>query len=215
MDFVHGYLFTLGIDHKDRIRKPVHVLYALKVPCQLVLFLLDLQDLLFNEAPPIVLFFHGLVLLQSGDTLLDGGEVGQKSSKPALVHEGHSTSFRLLANGFLGLFFCADKEYNTLICRKFPYEPVGLLELPQGLLKINNVNPVPGPEDVPFHLWVPPSGLVAEVHTCLQKLFHRNDRHFILLFSGFCPPLPSIPRRIPLRQHGDSRRHRSADQGRV
>jgi hypothetical protein len=67
-----------------------------------------------------------------------------------------------------------------------------LLEHSHGLLEIDNVDAVPGAENVRLHLRIPAAGLVTEVHSGLQQLFHRTLAHAYapLVF----PPLPSAPR---------------------
>jgi hypothetical protein len=65
---------------------------------------------------------------------------------------------------------------------------IGLLEELDGLLEINDVNPIPCPEDIRLHFRVPPLCLMAEMDPSLQKFFHRYIRHgtprfFSIFFS--------------------------------
>jgi hypothetical protein len=53
-------------------------------------------------------------------------------------------------------------------------------------LKIDDVNPVSGAENVLFHLGIPPLGLVAKMNSGFQQLLHGDGGHrfFLLGFSS-------------------------------
>ena len=44
-----------------------------------------------------------------------------------------------------------------------------------GLLKINDVNPIPLGKDVGFHLGIPAAGAVPKVDSCFKQGLHRNN----------------------------------------
>ena len=76
-------------------------------------------------------------------------------------------------------------------------EAVGLLDQPEGLLQVDDVDAVALAEDEPLHLRVPATGLVPEVHPRLEQLPHGDDgRHRgSLSFSAVgLAPLPYAPR---------------------
>src|SRR4029453_14657651 len=56
-------------------------------------------------------------------------------------------------------------------------EGVGLAELLERFLKVDDVNAVALAEDVLLHLRIPAFGLVAEVHSGLEQLLHRQGSH--------------------------------------
>jgi hypothetical protein len=58
---------------------------------------------------------------------------------------------------------------------------MGLLVELDGLLEVDDVDAVSGPEDEGAHLGVPTTGLVTEVDTGLEQLFHGHVRHRISL----------------------------------
>src|SRR3989304_396353 len=76
---------------------------------------------------------------------------------------------------------------------QLPDEGVGLAELLQGLLEIDDVDAVALPEDVFLHLGVPPLGLVAEVNPGLQKLLHRHCHSVLLRCASASRPLAGAP----------------------
>src|SRR5262249_13402164 len=57
-----------------------------------------------------------------------------------------------------------------------PDEFVRLVDEVQGLLEIDDVDPIALSENEPLHLRVPAPGLVAEVNAALQQLPHGDDR---------------------------------------
>src|SRR6185312_582119 len=54
-------------------------------------------------------------------------------------------------------------------------EPVGGVDALEGLLQVDDVDPVALPEDEALHLRVPAPGLVTEVDPGLQQLLHGDD----------------------------------------
>src|ERR1700730_18447861 len=118
-----------------------------------------------------------LELFQALDRLPDGLEVGQHPAQPAVVHVIHSAAIGLLAHDVLGLLLGADEKHRAALGGEVAHEVVSVAEHPDGLLKVENVNVVAGAEDVRFHLRVPAAGLVAEVNSGLQKLFHADFGH--------------------------------------
>src|SRR5262249_56230205 len=77
---------------------------------------------------------------------------------------------------------------------------VRLAELLEGLLQVDDVDPVALAEDVLLHLRVPPLGLMAEVHSGLQQLLHRQRGHACPLFRLASDPErrahPALPRTV-------------------
>src|SRR5207244_13381107 len=96
---------------------------------------------------------------------------------------------RVLRNDFLSLLLRPDEQDDAAATAEPLDEGVGLLEPGQRSLEVDDVDPGTLPEEVPLHLRVPPSRLVAEVHARLEELPPGDDRHACSL--RLCPPLGS------------------------
>src|SRR5207342_207836 len=95
--------------------------------------------------------------------------------------EGHAHPRRMLGDDLLGLLLGADEQDDPASAAEALRERVGFLEAREGLLEVDDVDPGTLPEEVPLHLRVPPSCLVAEVHARLEELPPGDDRHGVLL----------------------------------
>ena len=111
----------------------------------------------------------------------NGAEVRQHSAEPTLVDIRHSATICGLANGVLGLLLRSDEEHVAAVGHEVTKEVVGRVDAIQRLVEINDVNSVALTEDEAAHFWVPASGLVAEVRTCLNHLTHADESHESLL----------------------------------
>src|SRR5207244_3871069 len=88
---------------------------------------------------------------------------------------------RVLRNDFLSLLLRPDEQDDAAATAEPLDEGVGLLEPGQRSLEVDDVDPRTLPEEVPLHLRVPPSRLVAEMHARLEELPPSDDRHGVLL----------------------------------
>ena len=118
-----------------------------------------------------------LQLLETGDTLGDCLEVGQHAAEPALVHVGHANALSLLLDGRLSLLLRANEKDVATMSNGLLDEVVGLVDVINGLLEIDDVDRVTIGEDVTLHLRVPAAGLMPEVDTSFKQLAHGNDCH--------------------------------------
>jgi len=104
-----------------------------------------------------------LVFPQPVETFLNGGKIREHPTKPPLV------DIELLrADGFgtdnvLGLFFGANKENAFTTCRGAADKIICFAESRQRLLQVNDINTIPRPKDIAFHLRVPAICLVAKM----------------------------------------------------
>jgi len=121
--------------------------------------------------------FHLFDLLESPDRFANGLEVRQRSAQPPLVDVEHAAAAGLLEHRVLRLLLGADEEHATAAGGHVADERVGLAELLEGLLQIDDVDAVALTEDVLLHLRVPALGLVAEVHPGLQQFLHGKSGH--------------------------------------
>ena len=117
---------------------------------------------------------NGLELLQALDGAADRGEVGERSTQPAVVHVEHAAAIGLFENGVLRLALGADEQDAFALGGEIGNECGSFLEELERLLQVNDVDPVALSEDVLLHLRIPALGLMTEVDASFQKLFHRN-----------------------------------------
>ena len=91
-----------------------------------------------------------------------------------MVHVEHPAALRFFGDGFLRLTLGAE-EKNALALRRLLRDVTSrLAEKFQGFLKVNDVDSVALAENIFLHFRIPAPGLVAEVNSRLQQLFHRN-----------------------------------------
>src|SRR5512144_2785740 len=180
----------LRVDHEQRARQPPHLLDARQILVEL--HALPVQQQLFLLRVVLELPFRRSLLqvLQPLDLLLDRLEVGERSAQPALGDPEAAGALRLTLDDELELLLGADEQDALAAQHDLPQQLLRLLELPQRLLEIDDVDPGAFGEDEPAHLRIPPPRLVAEMHTGFQQILHLRMRH-ARPFSGFGPPPPS------------------------
>src|SRR5262249_25861606 len=144
--------------------------------------------------------FYLLELWARGDGFGDRREVGQGPAEPALVHVEHAAAAGFLEHGLLGLLLGPDEEHRAAARGQVTHEPVGLAELLEGFLKVDDVNAVALTEDVLLHLRVPALGLMAEMHSGLEQLLHRQCGHESSF--GLPPPRSAGAQRPPPKARG-------------
>src|SRR5207249_2011977 len=173
----HRDLLLAGVDDEDGRGQLLHRLDADERLLELLSLAVELERLLLRHPLKLARLLHLLELLESGDRLADRREVRQRTAQPALVHVEHAAPGRLLEDRLLRLLLGADEEHGAAAGGQVADERVGLAELLERLLEIDDVDAVALPEDVLLHLRVPSLGLVAEVYSGLQQLLHRQRRH--------------------------------------
>ena len=89
----------------------------------------------------------------------------------------HAAAQSLVTDGLLSLLLGADEQDVAALSCNFLHVVVSLVQLLHGLLQIDDIDAVALGEDILRHLGVPAAGLVTEMHTCFEKLLHRNDCH--------------------------------------
>jgi len=94
-----------------------------------------------------------------------------------VVDIGHATAFRLFADRVLRLLLGPDEQDVAPSHDQIPDLRTDVLDHSHGLLEVDDMNPVPCPEDERLHLGVPATGLVPEVDARFQQLLHGYVRH--------------------------------------
>ena len=133
-----------------------------------------------------LVLLHGLKLLEALDGAADGLVVGEHAPQPPVVDVEHAAALGLFGNGVLGLLLGAHEQDDAAVGHRVHHVVVGDFKELDGLLQVDDVDAVSGPEDVRPHLGVPAAGLVAEVHPGLQQFLHGDIRHGYCLLVG--PP---------------------------
>ncbi|CAH0172346.1 hypothetical protein SRABI128_01066 [Microbacterium sp. Bi128] len=145
---------------------------------QLVELALLEQELLLGEAAlGRVLVVELLELLHTGEALGHRLEVGEEATEPALVDVGLAHAGRLLGEDFLRLLLGADEEDGAAVRDGLLDELVGLVDVRQRLLEVDDVDTGALGQDEALDLRVPPAGLVSEVHAAVEQLADGDEGH--------------------------------------
>src|SRR5207245_7083747 len=116
-------------------------------------------------------------VLQAVDALLHSAEVGQHAAHPAPVDEVDAGARGLGLDRLLRLLLGADEKDWPAARGDTAHEIPRVVEKPDRLLQVDDVDAVARGEDVGLHLWVPAAGLMSKVNTCLQQLFQGHLSH--------------------------------------
>src|SRR6266540_2720284 len=100
------------------------------------------QDLLLGKHVHAPRGLHRLELLQALEPPVDGGEVGEHATQPAVVHERHGDPLGLALDGFLGLLLGADEQHRAALGDRVPQERERGLDRLHGLLEVDDVDAV-------------------------------------------------------------------------
>ena len=184
---------ALGVDDEERPRQFAHLAHAGEVLLELVLLGAKLDLLLLGQGRHSTVVLHRLELSETIDALAHRDEVGEHAAEPPLIHEGHAGTLGLSLDRLLCLLLSADEQHLATAASDRASERVGVLDLLQSALQIEDVDTVALGEDIGLHLRVPATCLVTEVDTRLEQGLHRNDRHSATSLIRFIlrPRLPS------------------------
>ena len=136
--------------------------------------------------------------------MFDGLEIGQHAAQPAVVDVKHLRPVGFFIDGFAGLFFGSHKQHGFALGGRIRDEVVGVFEQPDGFLQVHDIDPVARAENIRFHLGVPASRLVAEMHTRLQQLLHCHISHCSLLLRFGLATVPFLPASDFQRKHREA-----------
>src|ERR1019366_4813706 len=205
--FLHRNLLLVGVDNEESVGQTVQILDAGKVRLQVLALALQLDDFFLREQLVTAIRGHLVEFFQPLHRLLDGHPVGEQSTEPALVDVEHAAALRLFGDGILCLALGTDKQNQLALGSDVGDELGGLLEHLQGLLQVDNVNPVALAKDVFLHLRVPALGLMPEVNTCFEQLLHGDVSQTTSYLDciprgGFSPDRSEFPFRNPPRCGG-------------
>ena len=154
-----------------------HVADTAEGALELGLLAAEDQLLLLGEADQRAGLLEVLELLEALQPLVHGLEVGEHAAQPALVDVGHADARGLLGDDFLRLTLGADEQDRAAVGDRLLDELVGVVDVPERLLQVDDVDAVALGEDEALHLRVPATGLVPEVDAAVEQLLHADDCH--------------------------------------
>ena len=204
-----GVVLLAGVNDEQGAGETLHVLDAAEILLELGHLAHELHDFLLGKHVEGAVLLHALELSKTVDTGAHGLEVGEHAAQPTGVDVVLADALGLLLYGLGGLLLGADEQDVLAVGGEVADEVVGLFELLDGLLQVDDVDAVTLAVNVLGHLGVPAAGLVTEVYAGLQKLLHGYYCHFCV--SSFILLLP--PKRVasPRPSDGFSRRHGVGD----
>src|SRR5690606_19018539 len=171
---LHDALPISRVDDENHVGQAAHAADAIEVAGELAALLLEAGDFLLRQRVVAAVGRHGFELTQPREAPLDGGEVGEESAEPALVHVEHAAACGLFGDSVLRLPLGADKQHGAPLGSDLCGELGSLAIELRGAPEIDDVDAVALAEDVGLHLRVPPFGLVAEVNAGLQQVLHGD-----------------------------------------
>src|SRR5260221_1649249 len=169
--FGDGDLLLLCVDDEHEARRARETPDAAQILPELVLFTRHHEAFLLRVVLPLAaLDAAGLELLHALELLLDRLEVREQPTEPPLgdVHRVATLRFLLHDAGHLRL---RAHEQDAVAARHdVAHQLLRDLELTEGLLKVDDVDPVALGENEAAHLGIPPAGLVSEVDASREEL---------------------------------------------
>jgi hypothetical protein len=135
---------------------------------------LQLQAFLLRHAVEAAVLSHLLHLLQALDGLLDGLEVREHSTQPAVVDERHRAAHGFLADDLARLALRADEQQVAAVGRELAREFERFLVHRKRALEVDDVDLVAMAENERRHLRVPIAGLMPEMDPGFQHLTHGH-----------------------------------------
>src|SRR5690606_27423507 len=131
------------------------------------LTLLD-QELLLGEALGGVVEVELFELLHARQALRDRLEVGEETTEPTLVDVGLSDALSLLGDSALSLLLGSNEQDGATVGDRLLDIVVGLVDVGERLLQVDDVAAAALGQDETLHLRVPAAGLVSEVNAAVK-----------------------------------------------
>ena len=174
-----------GVNDEQCAGQLLHLLDAAEILLQLLDLAHVLDDFLLGQHIESAVGLHGLELVQTIHAGTHGLEVGHHTAQPTSVDIVLTAAGSLVTDGVLSLLLGADEQDALAVLAELTDEVISLFQLLHGLLQIDDVDAVTLGVDVGSHLGVPATGLMTEVHACLQQGLHGYDVCHSVCFSFF------------------------------
>ena len=128
--FANGEGFLVGVDDPDCTRNAAHIANTTEGARELLLLTTHHEEFLLGTSTRAgdVIKVHLFEFLEALKPLVNRLEVGEHSTKPALVHERHTNSLGLLFDCLLRLLLCANKQDRSAVRDGLANEFVGAIE---------------------------------------------------------------------------------------
>ena len=94
-----------------------------------------------------------------------------------MVDEGLADATGFRSNGFLSLLLGTDEKNRAAACDRFLDEVVGIVDVRERLLQVDDVNAASLGQNEALYLGVPALRLVSEVNTAVEQLANCDDGH--------------------------------------
>ena len=170
--FRNGISFFSRVNDEKSARKFLHFLNTAEVFFKFLDFKVKFNNFFLRKKIERAVLFHFAKLRKTLDTGLDSRKVGKHTAEPTGIYIVHADSLGFFLNGFLSLLFRSYEKNAVAGFSNVTNKHIRFFNLFNGLLKVYDVNAVSFGEDVFRHFGVPSSGLVSEVNTCFEQLFH-------------------------------------------
>src|SRR3569833_872979 len=213
--FADADALLLRIDDEHEAREAAHVANTVQVLRELLALAAEHELLFLGVVLEFTAFLAArLELLHAADLLLHRLVVGEQTAQPTLGDEEGAGTLGLSADDARELRLGADEEDVFATQNDFARELLSELDLTQGLLEVDDVDPVALREDEAAHLGIPAAGLVPEVDARGEKRLERRSVGTALLV-GHADSLLGLSVGSPSVSVSDRRifRHRNTDSG--
>ena len=177
MGLIDGEVLFLCVNNPDRRRRLGQVADSAEALLQLDELALLNEQLFLGEAARRVVEVDLFELLHARETLGNGLEVGEQSAEPTLVDERLADALGLLSDGALSLLLGANEEDGAAVRDGVFDVVIGLVDVRERLLQVNDVAAAALGQDEALHLRVPTTGLVPKVHAAVEQLADGYNGH--------------------------------------
>ena len=174
---VDGEVLFLGVDNPDRRRRLRQVANTTEALLQLDQLALLNEQFFLGETARRVVEVDFFELLHACEALRNRLEVREQTAEPALVDERLADALSLLGDRTLCLLLGANEEDGAAVGNGVLDVVIGLVDVRERLLEVNDVAAASFRENEALHLWVPATGLVPEVHAAVEQLANGYNGH--------------------------------------
>ena len=137
---------------------------------------------LFHKLSHASVRLHGLKLDHPLDRFADGIQIGHHAAKPAFAYVRLAGGLGCFLDADLGLFLGTDKQYLAALGDGALEEIRCGVDLGRRLDEVNDVDSVTSLKNEFLHLRVPPTRLVAKMHTRVQQFFYVTHSLFSICY---------------------------------
>ena len=175
--FAHREVFALGVDNPQRAGGLGEVTNSTERLVELDELAAFHEEFLLGESLGRVIEVDLFQFLHALEAAEDGLEVGEKSTEPTLVDVGLSDAAGFRRDRFLGLLLGSDEQDCAATCNGLTNEFVGVVNVCERLLKVDDVDARPLGQDEALDFRIPTLSLVSKVNTAVEQLANCYNGH--------------------------------------